>query len=135
MELTNEIYAREPLQEGVRLEIRKEVLEMLTIMLAPMTPHLSEELWEMLGHPDGLSKASWPILVEAQKDLARVEEVEVVVQVNGRVRARLKVTAGLGEADLVPKALAEPAVAQHIDGKRVVKQIVVPDKLVNLVVA
>ena len=135
MELTNEIYAAEPLEEGVRPEIRKEVLEMLTLMLAPMTPHLAEELWEMLGHPDGLWKASWPVLAAAQKDLARVEEVEVVVQVNGRVRARLKVAAGLGEADLVPKALAEPAVAQHINGKRVVKQIVVPDKLVNLVVA
>ncbi len=135
MELTNEIYAQEPLEEGVRPEIRKEILEMLTLMLAPMTPHLSEELWEMLGHADGLWKASWPILAEAQKDLARVEEVEIVVQVNGRVRAKLTVRAGLSEADLVPKALAIPAVAQHINGKRVVKQIVVPDKLVNLVVA
>ena len=135
MELTNAIYAQEPLEEGVRPEIRKEILEMLTLMLAPMTPHLAEELWEMLGHSDGLWKASWPILAEAQKDLARVEEVEIVVQVNGRVRARLRVAAGLGEAELIPKALAEPAVAQHINGKRVVKQIVVPDKLVNLVVA
>jgi leucyl-tRNA synthetase len=104
-------------------------------MLAPMTPHLAEELWEMLGHADGLLKAEWPTLVEAQKVLARVEEVEEVVQVNGRVRARMMVSAGLGEAELVPKALAIPAVAQHINGKRVVKQIVVPDKLVNLVVA
>ena len=135
MELTNEIYAREPLEEGVRSEIRKEMLELITLMLAPMTPHLAEELWEMLGHADGLSNAEWPVLVEAQKELARMEEVEVVVQVNGRVRARLRVAAGLGEAELVPKALAEPAVAQHINGKRVVKQIVVPDKLVNLVVA
>jgi leucyl-tRNA synthetase len=135
MELTNEIYAHEPLEEGVRPEIRKEILEMLTLMLTPMTPHLAEELWEMLGHGDGLWKASWPILAEAQKDLARVEEVEIVVQVNGRVRAKLTVRAGLSEADLVPKALAIPAVAQHINGKRVVKQIVVPDKLVNLVVA
>jgi len=135
MDLTNEIYKREPLEEGVRPEIRKELLELLTRMLAPMTPHLAEELWEMLGHADGLWNAEWPTLVEAQKALARVEEVEVVVQVNGRVRARLRVAAGLGEAELVPKALAEPAVAQHINGKRVVKQIVVPDKLVNLVVA
>jgi leucyl-tRNA synthetase len=104
-------------------------------MLAPMTPHLAEELWEMLGHADGLWKAEWPIFAEAQKELARVEEVEVVVQVNGRVRAKLTVPAGMSEADLVPKALAIPAVAQHINGKRVVKQIVVPDKLVNLVVA
>jgi leucyl-tRNA synthetase len=135
MELTNEIYAREPIEQGVRPEIRKEILEMLVLMLAPMTPHLAEELWEMLGHGDGLWNAKWPTLVEAQKDLARVEEVEVVVQVNGRVRARMMVSAGLGEAELVPKALAIPAVAQQINGKRVVKQIVVPDKLVNLVVA
>jgi leucyl-tRNA synthetase len=135
MELTNEMHAAEPLETGVRPEIRKEILEMLVLMLAPMTPHLAEELWEMLGHADGLWKAEWPIFAEAQKELARVEEVEVVVQVNGRVRAKLTVPAGMSEADLVPKALAIPAVAQHINGKRVVKQIVVPDKLVNLVVA
>jgi leucyl-tRNA synthetase len=116
----------------VRPEIAKHILEMLTLMLAPMTPHLSEELWEMLGHTDGLWKTVWPAF---DPELARDAEVEIVVQVNGRVRAKLTVPAGLGEADLVPKALAEPAVAQHINGKRVVKQIVVPDKLVNLVVA
>jgi leucyl-tRNA synthetase len=130
MDLYNEIHA--PLENGVRSEIAKHILEMLTLMLAPTTPHLAEELWEMLGHTEGLWKTSWPAF---DVELARDEEVEVVVQVNGRVRGRLRVAAGLGESDLVPKALAEPAVAQHINGKRVVKQIVVPDKLVNLVVA
>jgi leucyl-tRNA synthetase len=130
MDLYNEIHA--PLEKGVRPEIAKHILETLVLMLAPMTPHLAEELWEMLGHKRGLWTVAWP---DFDPELARDEEVEVVVQVNGRVRARLKVVAGLAEADLVPKALAEPAVAQHIDGKRVVKQIVVPDKLVNLVVA
>jgi leucyl-tRNA synthetase len=130
MDLYNEVHA--PLEKGVRPEIAKHILELLTLMLAPMTPHLAEELWEMLGHTEGLSKIGWPAF---DPELAREEEVEVVVQVNGRVRARMKVAAGLGEADLVPKALAEPAVAQHINGKRVVKRIVVPDKLVNLVVA
>jgi leucyl-tRNA synthetase len=131
MDLYNESHARLE-QPGVRPEIVKHVLEMLTLMLAPMTPHLSEELWEMLGHSEGLSVTSWPAF---DADLARDEEVEVVVQVNGRVRARMMVSAGLGEAELVPKALAIPAVAQQMNGKRVVKQIVVPDKLVNLVVA
>jgi leucyl-tRNA synthetase len=131
MDLYNESHA--PIEShDVRPAIAKHVLEMLTLMLAPMTPHLAEELWEMLGHNHGLWNASWPAFDE---ELARDEEVEIVVQVNGRVRARLKVAAGLGAADIVPKALAEPAVAQHINGKRVVKQIVVPDKLVNLVVA
>ncbi len=132
MELVNELQRSEPLEKTVRPEVRREVLEVLTLMLAPMTPHLAEELWEMLGHSDGLWRASWPAFDEA---LAKDEEVEVVVQVNGKVRARMRVAAGLGEAALVPRALAEPAVAQHINGKRVVKQIVVPDKLVNLVVA
>jgi len=132
MELQNSIQASEPLEEGVRPEVRKEVLELLTLMLAPMTPHLAEELWEMLGHSDGLGTVGWPVF---DVNLARDEEVEVVVQVNGRVRGKLTVAAGLGEGELVPKALAEPAVAPHINGKRVVKWIVVPDKLVNLVVA
>jgi leucyl-tRNA synthetase len=132
MTLAGEIQARAPLEREVRTEVRREILELLTLMLAPMTPHLAEELWEMLGHSDGLWNARWP---NVDPELARDEEVEVVVQVNGRVRATLKVAAGLAEAELVPKALAEPAVARHLDGKRVVKRIVVPDKLVNLVVA
>jgi leucyl-tRNA synthetase len=84
----------------------------------------------MMGHTEGLWKVRWP---ESDAELARDEEVDVIVQINGRVRARMRVAAGLGEADIVPKALAEPAVAAHIDGKKVAKWIVVKDKLVNLV--
>ncbi len=132
MELTNEIHAHEPLEEGVRPELRQEVLELLTLMLAPMTPHLAEELWEMLGHEKGLSTAAWPAF---NSEFARDEEVEVVIQVNGRVRGKLKVSAGIAEKELVTLAMAEHFVSQHINGKRVVKQIFVPDKLLNLVVA
>jgi len=132
MELTNEIYAQEPLEEGIRPEVRREVLELLTLMLAPMTPHLAEELWEMLGYTEGLGTVTWPAF---NPDFAREAEVEVVVQVNGRVRGRLKVPAGLAENELVKRAVAEQFVAQHLNGKRLVKQFVVPDKLVNLVVA
>jgi leucyl-tRNA synthetase len=132
MELCNTIYALEPLDEGIRPSAQKEALELLTLMLAPMTPHVAEELWEMLGHTEGLTATRWP---EFDAALARDEEVEIVVQVNGRVRSKMRVAAGLGEAELVPKALADPAVAHHINGKKVVKRIVVPDKLVNLVVA
>jgi leucyl-tRNA synthetase len=132
MKFSNDIQDLEPLEESVRPEVRKEALELLTLMLGPMTPHLAEELWEMLGHTEGMWTVGWPAF---DADLARDEEVEIVVQVNGRVRARLKVPPGLGEEELVPTVLAEPAVAQHINGKRVVKRIFVPDKLVNLVVA
>jgi leucyl-tRNA synthetase len=130
MELYNTIYSLEPLGEDIRPSAQKEALELLTLMLAPMTPHVAEELWEMLGHAEGLTATRWP---EFDAALARDEEVEIVVQVNGRVRSKMRVAAGLGEAELVPKALADPAVAHHINGKKVVKRIVVPDKLVNLV--
>jgi leucyl-tRNA synthetase len=135
MELTNEIYLAEPLENGVRPEIRKEVLQILTLLLAPMTPHIAEEMWEMLGNKDGLWNAPWPVLADAQLDLAKDNEVEIPVQVNGRVRATLKVPAGASEADVVAKAKSDPAVARHLDGKRIVKTIFVPNKLLNLVVA
>jgi leucyl-tRNA synthetase len=132
MELTNGIYAQEPLEEGVRPEVQREVLELLTLMLAPMTPHLAEELWEMLGHKEGLWMVGWPALRE---DLAREEEVEVVVQVSGRVRGRVKVSAGTGEEEIVKLARIEPSITHHLAGKRIVKRVFVPDKLLNLVVA
>jgi leucyl-tRNA synthetase len=132
MELLNEVQAQEPLEEKIRPRSLKEILELMTLMLAPMTPHLAEELWEMLGHANGLRNERWP---EYEAALAKEEEVEVVVQVNGRVRGRIRVAAGLGEEEVVALAVEEKGVAQHLDGKRVVKRIVVPDKLVNLVVA
>ncbi|HEY2461053.1 MAG TPA: leucine--tRNA ligase [Candidatus Acidoferrum sp.] len=132
MELSNEAQRMEPLEKTVRPEVRKEVLELMTLMLAPMTPHLAEELWEMLGHSEGLWTVRWP---EFNKELAKDAEVEVVVQVNGRVRGKLTVAAGMGEAELLPLVMAESSVAHHVEGKRVVKKIVVQDKLVNLVVA
>jgi leucyl-tRNA synthetase len=135
MNLTNEIYAEEPLENGVRPEVRREILEMVTLMLAPMTPHLAEELWEMLGHSDGLWNAKWPYLGAEQVELARDVEVEIPVQVNGRVRGRVKVAAGAGEEEVVKLALADPGVAHHADGKRIVKKIFVPDRLLNLVMS
>src|SRR4029077_11903182 len=93
MELVNEIHEREPLQEGVRPEIAKEVFEMLIMMLNPMVPHLAEELWEILGHTgDTLAHAAWPKFVP---ELAVEDQVEIVVQINGRVKGKVAVEAGL----------------------------------------
>jgi leucyl-tRNA synthetase len=135
MELTNEIYAAEPLGQDTRPEVRKEVLEMLTLMLAPMVPHLAEELWEKLGHTDGLWSTRWPYLGVDRVELAREKEVEIPVQVNGKVRGRLRIPVGTNEDEVVRLAQALPAIAHHVNGKRVVKQIYVQDKLLNLVVA
>jgi leucyl-tRNA synthetase len=132
MELTNEIYAQEPLEENIRPEIRREALEMLTLMLAPLTPHLAEELWEMLGHNDGLWRQSWP---QFSEDLARENEVEIPVQVNGRLRGKVKVPAGTPQDEVVAQAQADASVTAHLAGKQIKKVIFVPDKLVNIVVA
>jgi leucyl-tRNA synthetase len=134
MELTNEIYAQEPLEKNIRPEVQKEVLRILVLLLAPMTPHLSEELWEKLGHQDGLWKAAWPDLTDEQVELAKDEEVELVVQVSGRVRGKLKVAAGTPKDDVLRLAEREASVASHLAGKRIVKVIHVQDKLLNIVV-
>jgi leucyl-tRNA synthetase len=131
MELTNAIYAAEPLHEGVRVEVQREVLEILTLMLGPMTPHLAEELWEMLGHPNGLWTESWPSF---NAELAKDEAVEIVVQVNGRVRAKLKVAAGLGQEEVLKLAKQDAPVASYLEAKRILKVIYVQDKLLNLVI-
>ena len=131
MELVNEIYAREPLSEGTRPAVVKEVLDLLTLMIAPMAPHLGEELWEMLGHEGGLARATW---LAYRAELAAESQVEVVVQINGKVRGKIVVDAGLDQESLAERALAEPKVSELLSGKSIVKRIVVPDKLVNLVV-
>ncbi len=132
MELTNAIYAAEPLEQNLSASVRKEVLELLVLMLAPMTPHLAEELWEMLGHANGLWSESWPAF---NADLAKEEEVEIVLQVNGKVRGKLSIPAGAQQDAVLPLANSDTNVAAHLDGKRIVKVIYVKDKLINIVVA
>jgi leucyl-tRNA synthetase len=132
MELVNEIHAQEPLENGVRPEIAKEVFELLIMMLNPMVPHLAEELWEIMGHANAtLAHAAWPKFLPA---LVAEDEVEIVVQLNGRVRGKVSVEAGLSKDELEKRVLSDAKIAQLLNGKRVVKVIVVPDKLVNVVV-
>jgi leucyl-tRNA synthetase len=128
MELTNAIYAAE---NSVRAEVWKDVLEILVLLLAPMTPHVAEELWEMLGHSGGLWTVSWPAF---NAELAKDEEVEIVVQVLGKVRGRLKVASGASEEEVVRLAKADPGVAAHLVGRTIAKMIFVKDKLLNIVV-
>jgi leucyl-tRNA synthetase len=108
-----------------------ELLEPLIIMLSPLAPHFGEECWERLGHTTSVFDARWPAFDPA---VAAEEEVELAVQVNGKVRGRLHVPSGLAEADAVKLALADEAVARHVAGKPVKKVVYVPDRLLNLVV-
>ena len=100
------------------------------ILLAPFAPHLAEECWERLGHDESIFEASWPEYDEA---LAREEQVELVVQINGKVRARLTVPRGLEEEAAFAAALDHDDVQRHLGSKSVRKRIYVPDRLVNIV--
>jgi len=101
------------------------------LMLHPFAPYLAHELWERLGEKSNLLRASWPKFDPA---LAKEDEVEIVVQINGKIRDRLFVSANSSEEELRRLALAAPKVQATLDGRKVVKAIVVPGKLVNIVV-
>jgi leucyl-tRNA synthetase len=111
----------------------REAIEAMVVMLAPFSPHVAEEMWESLGHEGGLLKTTevWPV---ADPELARKEELEIPVQVNGKLRSRVIVAPDISEADLRTIALADSKVQSFIDGREVVKVIVVPQRLVNVVV-
>ncbi len=145
MELVNELYAfcdrhglrptghehdRAPAIERPETSaVLREAVESLVLMLSPFTPHLAEELWEQLGHRDGVVAAGWPALDE---EAAREEEVEIPVQVNGKVRARVSLPAGASE-DAMREAALE-AVRGHLAGQEVVKVVVANRRLVSVVV-
>ena len=130
MEYYNEIQAQEPLDQGMRVEVAKRLVELLVLMLAPISPHVCEELWEVLGHTGGLTRVSWPAF---RDDLAKEEQFEVVIQINGRVRGKILVDDGLNEDETKHRALTDPRIAQLVHGNAIAKTIVVPRKLVNIV--
>lgn len=116
---------------GRVLAFAEGVLALVT-MLAPFAPHMSEELWEMLGEPESVFRQRWPA---ADPVLTLEDSLEVVVQVNGKVRARLHVPRGIPEERLRSLALEEPRLRVWLEGRAIRKIVVVPEKLVNIVAA
>jgi leucyl-tRNA synthetase len=110
----------------------REAIDALILMLSPFAPHTAEELWQMIGHSEDLQHATWPTF---DPEVARAEEVVVPVQINGKVRARLTVEAGLTDDALRERVLAEPSVRAHTDGKTVRKVVVAKGPLVSIVVS
>jgi leucyl-tRNA synthetase len=109
----------------------RQVVEELVVMLAPFAPHFAEECWERLGHATSIFEARWPAWDER---LVVEGQVELVVQVNGKTRSKVTVPRDADEAMVLAAALADGAVRRFVDGKEIRKQIVVPNRLVNLVV-
>ncbi len=100
-------------------------------LLSPFAPHLADELWRLLGHQECVLKSSWPAFDES---LLKEDVVAVVVQVNGKVRDRVEMPAGIGEEDAKARAFASDKVKPYLEGKRIAKVVVVKDKLVSIVV-
>ena len=133
MILVNEISANEAAMDAEEISPAAvaEVFRGLIQMLAPFAPFFAAEMWEELGGEGVIFRTAWPVVNE---ELAREEETEIPVQVNGKLVTVVKVPAGSDEAVVKAAALADPKVIARAEGKTVVKVIVVPGKLVNLVV-
>lgn len=123
MTFINEAYKQE--------QIPKTMAEGFIQMLSPVAPHIGEEIWSLLGHDQSVEKSAWP-----SYDVHKLAEkqIEVIVQVNGKIRARLTVDKGTSKETLEKRAMLEAAIAQRLAGKTVKKVVAVPDKLVNIVV-
>jgi leucyl-tRNA synthetase len=135
MELVNALYSftdaiseREP--EPSERAVFSEAVENLLLLLSPFAPHVADELWERLGHPNSTYLESWPTWDEA---IAREETITIVVQVNGKVRDKLEVAPDTSEEDLRALALASERAQKFLAGREVRKVIVVPGRLVNVV--
>jgi leucyl-tRNA synthetase len=128
MELVNEMYAEEARISAPAME---QILRTLTLMIAPFAPYLAQELWEEQGHTGPVFKQEWP---DFDPDLARESEIEIVVQINGKVRARMTVPAGTDSNGLIAQAKDDDKVVALLEAKTVLKTVAVPDKLINFVV-
>jgi leucyl-tRNA synthetase len=130
MELLNEIGRFDAGSDGGRALVQ-EALEAVVLMLAPIVPHICHELWQALGHGEPVVDCAWPAV--DQQALVR-NSIELVVQVNGKVRGKVSVAADADQDAIREAALADANVQRHIEGKNLRKVIVVPGRLVNLVI-
>jgi leucyl-tRNA synthetase len=133
MELVNELAELDGAAEAgkIRAEIHKRALELFILILSLFAPHLADELWEALGNSQPTLRVSWPAF---NPPLAAEDELEIPVQVNGKLRGRIRVAVDASEEEIRRRAQAEAKVLQYLNGRQVVNVIVVPQKLVNIVV-
>jgi leucyl-tRNA synthetase len=132
MEYVNELYKIKSVN-GFRAKKAWEfALTSLVQLLAPFAPHISDELWEELGHSDSVHISEWPV---HDKKYLVSDTLTIVIQVNGKVRATITVPADSSEDDITEKAKTDKKVENHTSGKKIIKTIYVPNKLVNIVVA
>jgi leucyl-tRNA synthetase len=130
MELVNEMSGFEP-EAGQEMRAFRFGVESLLLLLCPFTPHIAEELWEMIGNKPSISLQPWPVWDEK---MAADEEVELVIQINGKLRGKLMISAGLPDERIKETALRDGKIAEAIGGKTIRKVIVIKGRLVNIVI-
>ena len=111
--------------------VRQEVLELVVLMLAPITPHICHALWSQLGYDKAVIDAQWP---QVDAEALKQDKTELMIQVNGKLRSKLMVDVNAQQADIEPLAIADENVQRYIDGKTIRKIILVPGRLINIVV-
>ena len=130
MELVNEMMGFEPAEKR-DLQVLKFALENALLLISPFTPHIAEELWNAIGNEPSISRRNWPVWDE---EMAKEEEVELVIQVNGKLRGKLMIPQGLTDEEAKTTALADRKTLEFIGGREIKKVIVVKGRLVNIVV-
>jgi len=133
MELVNTLYqtSRPEKDDKKAFSVIRETVEDIIILLSPIVPHMTEELWGMLGGAERLSETAWPSCDEA---VAAEEEITIVVQVNGKVRSRIQIAADESDEKIKEFALIDERIKKFIGNKDIIKEIYVPKKLVNIVI-
>jgi leucyl-tRNA synthetase len=127
MELVNDLYRYSDMGDAASGEAVRAVVQ----LLSPVAPHLMEELWETLGEQGLCSESAWP---KADPAWLTADTVEIVIQINGKLRSKVQMPPGSAKEALQKAALDDPKIKTHMTGFTVVKVIVVPDKLINIVV-
>lgn len=117
--------------EELNFHVFRHTMEAILLLMTPFTPHICEELWEVLGHRPSIFQQPWPAY---DKDAILEEVIEIVVQINSKVKSRLSVPVDVGEDELKRRVLSDERIAGFLQGKQVINTIIVPGKLVNIVV-
>ena len=131
MEFVNAMYNYVDKNQTIRRDVAEEAMQNLLKVLAPFTPHIAAELWQQAGFDGDVHQQEWPHVDETA---LQVDEIELPIQVNGKVRDRITVPVEMEQDKLRELALERPHVKAFVEGKQVVKFIVVPKKIINIVV-
>ncbi|WP_408954887.1 leucine--tRNA ligase [Natroniella sp. ANB-PHB2] len=131
MEVVNSVYKYLNDFGELNYQLLREVIEQIILLLAPFAPHMTEELWSQLGYEESVHQQSWP---EYNDEAIKKDEITIVIQVNGKVRDKVEVAADIKEDKLKEVVKEQENVQRYLEGKEIIKEIVVPKKLVNLVV-